>query len=42
MDVMKKVGWQFYLVNPHEHMYENVEDFPTPSYINQVNTLNFD
>ena len=34
MDIVKKIGWQFYLVNPYEHMYENVED--VPSYINEV------
>ena len=33
---IEKIGWQFYLVNPHDHMYEKVEDFPTPSYTNQV------
>ena len=33
---IEKVGWQFYLVNPRDHMYEKVEDFPTPSYTNQV------
>ena len=33
---IEKIGWQFYLVNPRDHMYEKVEDFPTPSYTNQV------
>ena len=33
---IEKVGWQFYLLNPRDHMYEKVEDFPTPSYTNQV------
>ena len=43
--ILKKVGWQFYVVNPHEHMFEKVEDLPKPSYVNQVSfvysTVNF-
>ena len=37
LEVVKKLGWQFYLVNPREHMYKKVEDLPTSSYISQVN-----
>ena len=33
---IEKIGWQFYLVNPNNHMYEKVEDLPNPSYTNQV------
>ena len=36
VDVLKKVGWQFYVVNPYEHMFEKPEDLPKPSYVNQV------
>ena len=36
MKTIEKISWQFYLVNPYDHMYEKVEDLPKPSYTNQV------
>ena len=36
MNIIKKLGWQFYLVNPYEHMYENVDDLPPGFYVNEV------
>lgn len=36
MDIIEKIGWQFYLVNPYKHMYEDVNDLPTASYTTQV------
>ena len=36
-DMIKKVGWQFYLVDPREHMFEKIDDLPTPPYTSQVN-----
>ena len=36
---IEKIGWQFYLVNPKDHMFEKVDDLPNPSYTNQV--MNF-
>ena len=40
MKTIEKIGWQFYLVNPYDHMYEKVEDLPNPTYTNQVIHLN--
>ena len=37
MEIIKKIGWQFYLVNPVDHMYENVEE--VPHYINEVSLV---
>ena len=36
MNVVKKLGWQLYLTNPYEHMYEKLEDMPKANYLNQV------
>jgi len=35
MNVVKKLGWQLYLTNPYEHMYEKLEDMPKANYLNQ-------
>ena len=39
MNVVKKLGWQFYLTNPYEHMYEKLEDMPKANYLNQVRSI---
>ena len=36
ISLIKKLGWQLYLVNPREHMYEKMEDLPNPTYVSQV------
>ena len=36
ISLIKKLGWQLYLVNPREHMYEKIEDLPNPTYVSQV------
>ena len=36
-NIVKKLGWQVYLINPYEHMYESLEDMPKANYLNQVN-----
>ena len=36
MNLVKKLGWQVYLTNPYEHMYEKLEDMPKANYLNQV------
>ena len=36
INFVKKLGWQLYLINPYEHMYENMEDLPKSNYLNQV------
>lgn len=40
INFVKKLGWQLYLINPYEHMYENMEDLPKANYLNQVIILN--
>ena len=39
MNVVKKLGWQLYLTNPYEHMYEKLEDMPKANYLNQVKLI---
>ena len=39
MNVVKKLGWQLYLTNPYEHMYEKLEDMPKANYLNQVKII---
>ena len=36
MNIVKKLGWQLYITNPYEHMYEKLEDMPKANYLNQV------
>ena len=39
MNVVKKLGWQLYITNPYEHMYERLEDMPKANYLNQVRLI---
>ena len=41
MNIVKKLGWQLYLINPYEHMFENMEDLPKANYLNQVFRYSF-
>ena len=39
VNIIKKLGWQVYLTNPYEHMYERLEDMPKANYLNQVRDI---
>ena len=39
VNIIKKLGWQVYLTNPYEHMYERLEDMPKANYLNQVRDM---
>lgn len=39
MNVVKKLGWQLYITNPYEHMYEKLDDMPKANYLNQVKII---
>ena len=39
VNIVKKLGWQLYITNPYEHMYEKLEDMPKANYLNQVKII---
>ena len=36
LSILKKIGYLFYVVDPKDSMFENIDELPNPNYITQV------